>query len=167
MLGDVVLDDLLAGNAGFAASFDHGDLGPQPVRRLAVVTCMDVRLDVYAMLGLELGDAHVIRNAGGRVTDDVLRSLIVSVEVLGVTRVAVLQHTECGMAKVTNRELAELLRERRGVDPSSIDFLAIDDHADAIRNDVDFLRSCPYLPADLDVCGMLYDVRSGRLALVA
>ena len=70
------------------------------------------------------------------------------------------------MAKVTNRELAELLRERRGVDPSSIDFLAIDDHADAIRNDVDFLRSSPYLPADLDVCGMLYDVRSGRLAPV-
>ncbi|MDQ1402872.1 MAG: carbonic anhydrase [Actinomycetota bacterium] len=158
-----MLDDLLQGNARYAAAFSHGDLGPTPARHLAVVTCMDARLDVYAMLGLELGDAHIIRNAGGRVTDDVLRSLIVSVELLGITSVAVIQHTDCGMTKVTNSELRDLLRERRGVDPSSIDFLAIDDHAQAIRNDVDFLTSCGFLPPDLDAYGLLYDVATGRV----
>jgi carbonic anhydrase len=161
-----VFDRLLAANVQYAERFAHGDLGPTPRRHLAVVTCMDVRLDVYAMLGLELGDAHVIRNAGGRVTDDVLRSLIVSIEALGVHTVAVVQHTDCGMAKTTNAELRKLLRERRGIDAAEIDFLAIDDHRDAIGNDVAFLRSCPFLPPELDVAGFLYDVTSGRLTRI-
>jgi len=163
------MEDLLAGNARFAGRFDADGLGgldAVPVRRLAVVTCMDTRLDVYALLGLHLGDAHVIRNAGGRVTDDVLRSLIVSIEVLGTTAVAVIQHTDCGMAKTTDDELRAMVRERRGADPSPVHFLTIDDHGDTIRADVDALRASPFLPTDLDIRGFLYDVHTGRLSPV-
>jgi carbonic anhydrase len=158
------VEDLLASNAHYAEAFDGGGLAAAPARRLAVVTCMDTRLDVFAMLGLHLGDAHVIRNAGGRVTDDVLRSLIVSVEILGTTMVAVIQHTDCGMAKITDDELRALVRERRGADPEPVKFLTIDDHSDAIRGDVAALRGSPFLPSDLEVQGFLYDVRTGRLA---
>jgi carbonic anhydrase len=161
-----VRDDLLRGNAHWAESFTDTGLGAEPVKRLAVVTCMDTRLDVYALLGLQLGDAHVIRNAGGRVSDDVLRSLIVSIDILGTRSVAVIQHTECGMTKVTNAELREIVHDRRGVDPAMIDFLTIDDHAVTLRNDVAFLEKCPYLPADLEVFGFLYDIRTGRLSPV-
>jgi len=160
------VDDLLAGNARYAERFDGGGLSAEPKRHLAVVTCMDTRLDVYALLGLHLGDAHVIRNAGGRVTDDVLRSLIVSIEVLGTTAVAVIQHTDCGMAKATDDELRALVRERRGADPEPVRFLTIDDHGETIRADVASLRASPFLPSDLDVGGFLYDVRTGRLAPV-
>ena len=160
------MDDLLAGNARYAERFTGGELSARPARHLAVVTCMDTRLDVYAMLGLQLGDAHVIRNAGGRVTDDVLRSLIVSIEVLGTTAVAVIQHTDCGMAKTTEAGLQALVRERRGADAGAVRFLTIDDHAGTIRADVAWLRASPLLPADLDVRGFLYDVRTGRLQAI-
>jgi carbonic anhydrase len=158
------VDDLLAGNARYAERFSGGDLSARPARHLAVVTCMDTRLDVYALLGLRLGDAHVLRNAGGRVTDDVLRSLIVSIEVLGTTAVAVIQHTDCGMTKTTDEGLRELVRERRGADPrGAVRFLTIDDHAETIRADIASLRSSPFLPPDLDVRGFLYDVETGQL----
>jgi carbonic anhydrase len=124
---------------------------------------MDTRLDVFAMLGLRLGDAHVLRNAGGRVTDDVLRSLIVSIEVLGTTAVAVIQHTDCGMTKTTDDELRALVRSRRGADPEPVRFLTIDDHFDTLQADVATLRKSPFLPPDLEVRGFLYDVRTGRL----
>ncbi len=158
------MDDLLAGNARYAERFAGGELSARPARHLVILTCMDTRLDVYAMLGLQLGDAHVLRNAGGRVTDDVLRSLIVSIEVLGTTAVAVIQHTDCGMATATEDELRALVRERRGADPEpAVRFLTIDDHAETIRADVAWLRASPLLPTDLDVRGFLYDVKTGRL----
>ncbi len=158
------MDDLLAGNARYAEHFTGGELAARPARHLAVVTCMDARLDVYALLGLQLGDAHVIRNAGGRVTDDVLRSLIVSIEVLGTAAVAVIQHTDCGMTKTTEDGLRELVRERRGADARDVRFLTIDDHTETIRADVASLRASPFLPSDLDVRGFLYDVKTGQLA---
>jgi carbonic anhydrase len=96
----------------------------------------------------------------------VLRSLIVSIEILGVRTVAVIQHTECGMTKTTNAELRAIVQERRGVEPADIDFLPIDDHAATVHNDVDFLRTNPFLPPDLEVFGFLYDVRTGRLSAV-
>jgi len=163
------MDDLVAGNARYAEGFAAAGLaglGAVPARHLAVVTCMDTRLDTYAMLGLHLGDAHVIRNAGGRVTDDVLRSLIVSIEVLGTTAVAVIQHTDCGMAKTTDDQLRTMVRERRGADPEPVEFLTIDDHAATIRSDVELLRGSPFLPSELDVRGFLYDVQTGRLSAV-
>ena len=163
------MDDLVAGNARYAERFEAtglAGLGSTPARHLVVLTCMDTRIDPVAILGLELGDAHVLRNAGGRVTDDVVRSLIVSIEVLDTRAVAVIQHTLCGMTKATDDDLRALVRERRGVDAGSVRFLTIGDHAETIRADVEALRASPFLPPDLDVRGFLYDVQTGRLTSV-
>src|SRR4051812_38320880 len=128
---------LLAANEGYAAARANVH-DARPSRHLAVVTCMDARIDVFAALGLHLGEAHVIRNAGGRVTDDVLRSLALSCHVLGVDTVVVMQHTKCGLAGVTDEEL----RERTGAD---LGFFPIDDHAAALREDIELLSTTPYL----------------------
>ena len=130
-------------------------LGPRPTRKLAVVTCMDSRIDVDAVLGLSLGDAHVIRNAGGRVTDDVLRSLAISVGLLGVESVIVMEHTLCGLASTD-----ESLRERTGAD---VEFHAIADHESALRADVDTLAGTPFLGAVQKIEGVLYDLEAGKV----
>jgi carbonic anhydrase len=146
---------LLAANEGYAAAranvADH-----RPGRRLAVVTCMDARIDVFAALGLHLGEAHVIRNAGGRVTDDVLRSLALSSHMLGVDTVVVMQHSRCGLAGVTDEEL----RQRTGAD---LGFFPIDDHAAALREDIELLSSTPYLERLNVIAGFVYDVESGEI----
>jgi carbonic anhydrase len=117
---------------------------------------MDARIDVFAVLGLGLGDAHVIRNAGGRLTDDVLRSLALSSGVLGVDTVVVMQHTKCGLAGATDAEL----RARTGAD---LEFLPIADHEAALRSDIDRLSGTPYLSAVRTIAGFVYDVDSGRV----
>ena len=129
----------------------------KPSRRLAVVTCMDARIDVFAVLGLHLGESHVIRNAGGRVTDDVLRSLALSVHVLGVDTVVVMQHTGCGLAGVTDEEL----RRRTGAD---LGFFPIDDHTAALCEDVDLLSGKDYLQPVRVIAGVVYDTETGELA---
>lgn len=129
---------------------------PRPSRHLAVVTCMDARIDVFAALGLLLGEAHVIRNAGGRVTDDVLRSLALSCHVLGVETVVVMQHTKCGLAGVTDEEL----RAATGAD---LGFFPIDDHAAALREDIELLAGTPFLHPVKVVAGFVYDVESGAI----
>jgi carbonic anhydrase len=128
---------------------------PRPTRHLAVVTCMDARIDVFAVLGLHLGEAHVIRNAGGRVTDDVLRSLALSVHVLGVHTVVVMQHTGCGLVGVSDDELRRLTG-------SPIGFLPIDDHTAALEEDVKVLAGVPYLEPIRQISGLVYDIVSGR-----
>src|SRR5437763_13443262 len=149
------IDRLLAANEGYAAARANvGDA--RPSERLAVVTCMDARIDVFAVLGLHLGEAHVIRNAGGRVTEDVLRSLALSAHVLGVDTVVVMQHTRCGLAGVTDDEL----RARTGAD---LPFFPIDDHRAALREDIDVLSNTPYLHPLTTVAGFVYDVESGRV----
>jgi len=148
-----LLDELLAANEAMTRP---AALDQRPTRRLAVVTCMDARIDVFAVLGLELGDAHVIRNAGGRLTDDVLRSLALSSAVLGVDTVVVMQHTKCGLAGASNAEL----RARTGAD---LEFLPIADHAAALRADIDRLSGTPYLSAVRTIAGFVYDVDSGRV----
>ena len=146
---------LLADNQAYAAARANV-ADPRPSRRLAVVTCMDARIDVFAALGLHLGEAHVIRNAGGRVTDDVLRSLTLSSHVLGVDTVVVMQHTKCGLAGVTDEEL----RRRTGADFA---FFPIDDHAAALREDIEVLISKPYLEPIEIIAGFVYDVESGDI----
>ena len=146
---------LLADNKAYAAA-RAGVSDPRPSRRLAVVTCMDARIDVFSALGLHLGEAHVIRNAGGRVTDDVLRSLTLSSHVLGVDTVVVMQHTKCGLAGVTDQEL----QRRTGAD---FDFFPIDDHASALREDIECLISKPYLAPLEIIAGFVYDVESGDI----
>src|SRR5688500_8721682 len=128
----------------------------RPSRHLAVVATMVAHINVFAALGLHLGEAHVIRNAGGRVTEDVLRSLALSSHVLGVHTVIVMQHTKCGLAGVTDEEL-------RAITKAELGFLPIDDHAAALREDVDVLRSTPYLDRLTTIAGFVYDVESGLI----
>jgi carbonic anhydrase len=146
---------LIAANEAYAAA-RAGVADPRPSRHLAVVTCMDARIDVFAALGLHLGEAHVLRNAGGRITEDVLRSLALSSHVLGVHTVVVMQHTKCGLAGVTDREL----QERTGAD---LGFFPIDDHAVALREDIDLLTTTPYLQPVRLIAGFVFDVESGEI----
>jgi carbonic anhydrase len=154
------IDRLLAANKAHAATVDDNQASARPTRMLAVVTCMDARIDVFAALGLQLGEAHVIRNAGGRVTDDVLRSLALSSHVLGVDTVVVMQHTQCGLAGVSDEEL----RERTG---ANLGFFPIDDHAEALREDIQTLIDTPYLEPIKVIAGFVYDVVSGEITDVA
>jgi carbonic anhydrase len=146
---------LLDANRGYAAARANV-ADAHPSRRLAVVTCMDARIDVFAALGLHLGEAMVIRNAGGRVTDDVLRSLALASHVLGVDTVVVMQHTKCGLAGVTDEEL----RARTGAE---FGFFPIDDHAAALREDLETLATTPYLGPLETVAGFVYDVETGEI----
>jgi carbonic anhydrase len=155
--------DLVESNADYADGFAHGALPAPPRRHLAVVTCMDARIDVYQVLGLEPGDAHVLRNAGARTTDDVVRSLIKSIHQLGVTRVAIVHHTDCGAAKIQLDVLRSQVAERTGHDPVDVDFHLIADEDQSIVDDVEALAASPYLPAGIAVAGFMYDVRTGRL----
>ena len=149
------IGSLLAANDGYAAARARV-ADAKPSRHLAVVTCMDARIDVFAALGLHLGEAHVLRNAGGRITEDVLRSLALSTHILGVDTVVIMQHTKCGLAGVTDEEL----RKRTGAD---FGFFPIDDHAAALREDLDLLASKPYLTTLTVVAGFVYDVESGEI----
>ncbi len=136
---------------------DHlGIADAKPKRHLAIVTCMDARIDVFAALGLDLGDAHVIRNAGGRVTEDVLRSLALSSHAHGVDSVVVMQHTRCGLAGVANAELARITG-------AGIDFFCIDDHVETLRADLKKIRDTPYLSILYEVAGFVHDIDSGHI----
>ena len=146
---------LLAANDGYAAARANV-ADPHPGRRLAVVTCMDARIDVFAVLGLHLGEALVLRNAGGRITDDVLRSLALGCHVLGVETLVVMQHTKCGLAGMSDLELRELT----GAD---LGFFPIDDHAAALREDIELLTTKPYLRPLSVIAGFVYDVESGEI----
>jgi carbonic anhydrase len=154
-------DDLISANAAYAEDFALGDLPAPPRRQLAVITCMDCRIDPLAVLGLEPGDAHVLRNAGARVTDDMLRSLVKSVNQLGVERVVVMHHTDCGASKIVLSQLREKVTEATGNDPAEVEFHLIDDPAAALAADVEALRTYPYLPAGTPILGMVYDVHTG------
>lgn len=149
------ISSLLKANRDYAAARANV-ADARPGRRLAIVTCMDARIDVFAALGLHLGEAHVIRNAGGRVTDDVLRSLALSSQVLGVDTVVVMQHTKCGLAGVTDGELRRLT----GAD---LGFFPIDDHTAALREDIELLSSTSFLSPLRFIAGFVYDVESGKI----
>ncbi len=156
-------DDLLAANARYAERFHDSDLAGPAARGLAVVTCMDSRIDPLQMLGLSTGDAKVLRNAGGRVTDDVLRALVLAAHLLAVTRVMVIAHTDCRMTKVNEAQAHEAIRAASGVDTRSLEFGTIGDQDETLRCDVQRIRSSPYLPAGLPVVGCVYDVSTGAM----
>jgi carbonic anhydrase len=157
------VDEVLAANARYASTFTEGYLPSPPSRRLAVLTCMDARLDPAQALGLDEGDAHVVRNAGGRASDDAIRSLVISSHLLGTREFLVIHHTDCGMRNVTNAEIRDRLRREIGIDAGEIDFLPIGDEAEAVRQDVAAIRASPLMPTDIAVRGFVYDVRTGRL----
>ncbi|MFG1942596.1 beta-class carbonic anhydrase [Nonomuraea sp. NPDC048826] len=155
-------DDLFAANTAFVRTFRGSDLTGRAARGLAVVTCMDSRIDPLGLLGLEPGDAKILRNAGARVTDDVLRTLVLAVYLLGVERVLVMPHTDCGMTKATDADVHQLTQDH-GVDTRSLEFHMVPDQREALKHDLTRITSSPFLPSGMPVAGAIYDVKTGRL----
>src|SRR5437764_4618622 len=160
-----VTDELLQANESYASAFTKGDLPIPPARQTTVVTCMDARLLPSRFLGLEEGDAHVIRNAGGR-AQDALRSIVISQRLLGTKEVVVIHHTDCGMLTFKNEDLYEKVRQDLGADASDIDFLPFPDLEQSVRDDVQFLKDSPLVPDDVSIRGFVYDVKSGKVTEV-
>lgn len=160
-----VFDELLAANATYADAFHLDSLPAPPARRLAVVMCMDARILPLSVFGLAPGDAHVIRNAGGRVTDDTIRSLLVSTHVLRTNAIAVVHHTECGMV-TTDERIRAAVEQGSGQSAAGVEFHAIADPDKDLHDDVERLWSSPLLPPGTTVAGLRYDVRTGLLSQV-
>jgi carbonic anhydrase len=158
-----VFDELLAANEQYAGAFDRGDLPMPPGRKVAILTCMDARLHPEKFLGLDVGDAHVIRNAGGRASQDALRSLVISERLLGTTEIVVIHHTDCGMLTFTNADLVAKIHTDLGADASGWDFLPFSDLEEGVRADVQTLRDSPLIPREIPISGAIYDVRSGQV----
>jgi carbonic anhydrase len=157
-----VIDELLQNAVPYADGFAHGDLPTTPAKRVAVVACMDARLNPFALLGLGLGDAHVIRNAGGVVTDDVIRSLAVSQRLLGTEAIVLIHHTECGMLSFDDAAFRRALQEETGIEPGwSVE--GFDDVEDDVRRSIARIKSSPFIPNTAEVRGFVYDVKTGRL----
>ena len=159
-------DAFLKANQTYAETFAHGHLPMPPGRRVAVLTCMDARLHPEKFLGLEIGDAHMIRNAGGRASDDAIRSLVISQRLLGTNEIAVIHHTDCGMLTFTNKQLADKIQQDLGVNVGKQDFMPFKDLEQSVRDDVATLRASPLIPKDIPINGAIYDVKTGELRSV-
>jgi len=175
------LNEVMAANNAYAESFDKGDLPRAPGRHFAILTCMDARLDPAKYAGLAEGDAHVIRNAGGRASDDAIRSLVISHKLLGTNEWFVIHHTDCGMETFTNDIMADLLSSSldtatvdasgwhdTGAGPGSpegryINWLTISDNAQSVAEDVLRIKAHPLVPAGIPVYGYIYDCKTGKL----
>lgn len=155
-------DDFLQNNAHYAQGFDQGQLGMPPTRKVAIVACMDARLDVYRMLGLELGEAHLIRNAGGVVTDDVIRSLAISQRLLGTEEIVLIHHTDCGMLTFSDDALKGQLEQETGIRPSFA-LESFDDPADDVRQSMRRIEASPFVAKKDAIRGFVYNVENGRL----
>jgi carbonic anhydrase len=157
-----VIDELLKNNEEYASTFDKGDLPMPPGKHVAVVTCMDARLSPYVMLGLQEGDAHVIRNAGGVITDDEIRSLVISQRLLGTREIMLIQHTDCGMLTFSDDEVKQQIHDDVGIKPhfSMESFSDLDEN---VLQSIARIRSSPFIPHKESVRGFVYDVETGRL----
>lgn len=163
-----IIDEVLEANRRFAQNYSGQDLPGQPARHLAVIACMDYRIPISAALGLENGDAVVIRNAGGIITEDTLRSLLVAHYRLGITEVMIINHTQCGMQSFEDKALVEWLEHETGLSAViPAHFHTFKDLEENVRRQFGRLRSHPWIPADLKVRGFIYDVKTGLLSEVA
>ncbi len=158
-----MFDDLLAANRRYRDGFQDSGMTGTAAKGLAVVTCIDSRIDPLAMLGLRTGEAKIIRNAGARVTEDALRSLVLAVNLLGVKRICLVQHTECAMVGSTDEQLQARITAAGGVDASGWTLLASTDQLATMRSDIARIRDCELIPADVQVGGFVFDVHSGAL----
>lgn len=159
-----MFDDVLAANARYHEHFRDSGMPGRAAKGLAVLTCIDTRIDPLAMLGLVPGDAKIIRNAGARVTTDALRSLVLAVNLLGVERVCVVQHTDCAMIGSTEAQIRTRVEKASGADASGWEFLVSTDQQRTLHDDIDRIRSCDLVPATVEVAGFVFDVRTGVLA---
>ncbi|MQM39150.1 Beta-carbonic anhydrase 1 [wastewater metagenome] len=157
-----VTDELLEDNRSYAEGFDQGGLPMPPSRRVAVVACMDARLDVYRLLGLGLGEAHVIRNAGGVVSEDVIRSLVISQRLLGTREIVLVHHTDCGMLTFNDDGVKAQIEAETGMRPPFA-LEAFDDPAEDVRQSLRRVQASPFIQHRDSVRGFVYDVASGRL----
>ena len=157
-----VTDDLLRNNEEYASSFDKGDLPQPPAKGVAVVACMDARLDVHKMLGLEEGDAHVIRNAGGVITDDEIRPLAISQRLLGTREIVLIHHTDCGMLTFSDDELKRQIQEDVGIKPH-FSMESFSDLDEDVRQSIARIKASPFVPNKDSVRGFVYEVETGRL----
>jgi carbonic anhydrase len=157
-----VTDDLVENNKRYAGSFDKGSLPMPPARKLAVLACMDARLDVHKILGLEEGDAHVIRNAGGVATDDAIRSLVISQRLLGTEEIVLVHHTDCGMLTFSDDDLKRQIESETGIRPHFAMESFSDLEAD-VRQSVARIKASPFIPRKESVRGFVYDVQTGAL----
>jgi carbonic anhydrase len=156
------IDQFLKNNEAFAAGFDKGDLPLPPAKKVAIVACMDARLNPYPILGLSIGDAHVIRNAGGVITDDEIRSLAISQHLLGTEQIMLIHHTDCGMLTFSDSDFEQMLVEHAGRQPEwrpgSFSDLEVD-----VRDSIKRIEESPFIPKKDEVRGFIYDVKTGRL----
>jgi carbonic anhydrase len=157
-----VTEELLRNNAIYAESFEKGDLPLPPARGVAVVACMDARLDVHKILGLEEGDAHVIRNAGGVITDDEIRSLTISQRLLGTREIILIHHTDCGMLTFSDDELKAQIHEEVGMKPH-FSMESFSDLEEDVRQSMARIQASPFIPHNDSVRGFIYEVETGRL----
>jgi carbonic anhydrase len=161
-----VTDELVANNEQYASDFDKGDLPLPPGKGVAVIACMDARLNVYGILGLEEGDAHVIRNAGGVVTDDEIRSLAISQRLLGTSEIILIHHTDCGMLTFTDDEFKRQVQDDTGVKPEWA-AEAFPDLDEDVRQSIARIKASPFIPVKDSVRGFVYEVESGKLREVS
>ncbi|MGH9205307.1 MAG: beta-class carbonic anhydrase [Acidimicrobiales bacterium] len=157
-----VTDELLKNNKAYASSFDKGDLPMPPAKATAVVACMDARLDTHRMLGLSEVDAHVIRNAGGVVTDDVIRSLLISQRLLGTKEIVLVHHTDCGMLTFKDDDVKAAVAADTGLKPPFA-LEAFSNVEDDVRQSIARIKAAPFVPDKTSVRGFVYDVKTGRL----
>ena len=159
-------DDLFTANAEFIKGFKSQDLTGEAKKGLAIVTCMDSRIDPLRIVGMSAGDAKILRNAGARVTEDVLRTLILATTLLNVSRILVMPHTDCRMASGTEEQIHATIFERSGIDTRSVEIRTVSDQISALKSDLVRIENFPLLPKNIEIIGAIYNVKTGELKAV-
>ena len=159
----VSFDDLLAANTQYQKTFKYSELSGSAAKGLAIVTCMDSRINPLSVVGMNSGDAKILRNAGARVTEDVLRTLVLATYLLNVNRILVMPHTDCRMAQGEEAAIHKLIDEKYGVNTSSLEFKTTSDQLGALASDINRVRSYPLLREGVVVAGAIYDVKTGKI----
>jgi carbonic anhydrase len=156
-------DDLLAANSEYSKTFKYSELTGNAIKGLAIVTCMDSRINPLSVVGMRSGDAKILRNAGARVTEDVIRTLVLATYLLNVSRILVMPHTDCAMARGDESDIHALINEKHGVDTRSLEFRTTNDQEGALAEDVNRIRAYPLLRDGVTVAGAIYDVKTGTI----
>ena len=163
----VEIDQILMSNEKYSNAFKYATLSSSPARKLAVLACMDTRINVENVLGLNVGEAHIIRNAGGIATDDAIRSLIISHELLGTKEFIVLNHTDCGLLKFTDNDLQKQLTDKYNTDASEVKFHSFPNLEQNVRDQIKKIKSTPFFSPDISVFGFIYDVKTGKIIRIS